>query len=195
MSARVFSCFLAAMSALLMFALPSQAQASGALELRSLGQTNERSAIYDKWLHEDVRYIITPEELQTFRRLHTDKDRDQFIEAFWEKRNPLPGTSHNRFKEEHYRRIAYANEHFATISFPGWRSDRGRIYVLYGRPDQIESHPSGGISERLTKEGDKVTSPFEVWLYRHIDGIGDNLTFKFVDQCRCGDYTLAPSHR
>ena len=138
---RFLSCLLVAASLL---AGPSQAQDSGASQLRSSDQSNERDDAYKKWLHEDVLYIITPEEQQAFRKLTTDKDRDQFIEAFWAKRNPLPGTSHNRFKEEHYRRIAYSNAHFATTTFPGWRSDRGRIYILYGPPDEIQSHPVGG---------------------------------------------------
>ena len=103
----------------------------------------ELSSTYKKWLNEDVRYIITPEEMSAFKQLSNDEERDQFIEQFWLRRDPTPDTPENEFKEEHYRRIAYANEHFAA-GIPGWRTDRGRIYIVWGPPDEIEAHPSGG---------------------------------------------------
>ena len=102
---------------------------------------------YRKWLNEDVAYIITDEERAAFKRLHTDEEREQFIEQFWLRRDPTPDTAENEFKEEHYRRIAYANERYAS-GIPGWKSDRGRIYITFGPPDEIESHPSGGSYER-----------------------------------------------
>jgi len=188
-SSRFLSCFLAAASALLMPAARSHAQTSSAAELRSPDQARKPDDVYRKWLTEDVNYIIAAEEVRAFQELSTDKARDRFIEAFWAKRNPLPGTSHNSFKEEHYRRIAYANEHYATASFPGWHTDRGKIYILYGRPDQIESHPTGEKSER-TGGDETLTHPFEVWRYRHIDGLGDDVSFTLVDFCNCGDYKI-----
>ncbi len=103
----------------------------------------ELSSTYKKWLNEDVRYIITPEEMSAFKQLSNDEERDQFIEQFWLRRDPTPDTPENEFKEEHYRRIAYANEHFAA-GIPGWRTDRGRIYIMWGPPDEIDAHPSGG---------------------------------------------------
>jgi len=119
---------------------------------------------YKKWLNEDVLYIITDEEKQAWKRLATDEEREQFIEQFWLRRDPTPDTAENEFKEEHYRRIAYANERFAS-GIPGWKADRGRIYITFGPPDENESHPSGGSYERPIEEGGGTTStfPFETW--------------------------------
>src|SRR5678815_5869301 len=113
----------------------------------------ELSKTYKKWLDEDVRWIITDEEQKAFKLLSNDEERDQFIEAFWQRRDPTPDTIENEFKEEHYRRMAYANEHFAA-GIPGWKSDRGRIYVMYGPADEIESHPSGGTYDCLLYTSD-----------------------------------------
>jgi GWxTD domain-containing protein len=82
---------------------------------------NEVSKPYRNWLDQDVRYIISPEEEQVFKLLSTDDERDQFIEQFWLRRDPTPDTEENEFREEHYRRIQYANEHFAA-GVPGWRT-------------------------------------------------------------------------
>jgi GWxTD domain-containing protein len=151
----------------------------------------ELSSTYKKWLNEDVRWIITPEELSAFKQLSNDEERDAFIEQFWLRRDPTPDTPENEYKEEHYRRIAYANEHFAA-GIPGWRTDRGRIYIAYGPPDQIESHPSGGAYERPIEEGGGETStyPFEDWRYRYIEGVGQEINLEFVDACMCGEYHL-----
>src|SRR5215813_6981131 len=112
---------------------------------------------YRKWLNEDVAYIISDEERTAFKRLQTDEEREQFIEQFWLRRDPTPDTIENEFKEEHYRRIAYANEQFAS-GIPGWKTDRGRIYITYGPPDEKETHPSGGTYERPPEEGGGSTS-------------------------------------
>jgi GWxTD domain-containing protein len=151
----------------------------------------EVSGSYKKWLDEDVRWIITDEERSAFRQLSNDEERDQFIEAFWQRRDPTPDTIENEFKEEHYRRIAYANEHFAA-GIPGWKTDRGRMYIMYGPADEIESHPSGGTYERPMEEGGGSTStyPFEDWRYRYIEGIGQEVIIEFVDTCMCGDYHM-----
>jgi GWxTD domain-containing protein len=151
----------------------------------------ELSKTYKKWLDEDVRWIITDEERAAFKQLSNDEERDQFIEAFWQRRDPTPDTIENEFKEEHYRRIAYANEHFPA-GIPGWKTDRGRIYIVYGPADEIESHPSGGTYERPMDEGGGTTStfPFEDWRYRYIEGIGQEVIIEFVDTCMCGDYHM-----
>jgi GWxTD domain-containing protein len=151
----------------------------------------ELSKTYRKWLDEDVRWIITDEERSAFMQLSNDEERDQFIEAFWQRRDPTPDTEENEFKEEHYRRIAYANEHYAA-GIPGWKSDRGRIYIVFGPADEIESHPSGGTYERPMEEGGGETStfPFEQWRYRYIEGIGQEVIIEFVDTCMCGDYHM-----
>jgi GWxTD domain-containing protein len=151
----------------------------------------ELSKTYKKWLDEDVRWIITDEERSAFMQLSNDEERDQFIEAFWQRRDPTPDTEENEFKEEHYARIAYANEHFAA-GIPGWKTDRGRIYIVFGKPDEIESHPSGGSYERPMEEGGGETStfPFEQWRYRYIEGIGQEVIIEFVDTCMCGDYHM-----
>ncbi len=146
---------------------------------------------YKKWIDEDVRWIITDEELAAFKSLGNDEERDQFIENFWLRRNPNPDSPENEYREEHYARIAYSNEHFAAGK-PGWRTDRGHIYIAYGKPDSIDSHPSGGNYERPIEEGGGSTStyPFEVWHYRYLEGIGDNIDIEFVDTCQCGDYHM-----
>jgi GWxTD domain-containing protein len=151
----------------------------------------ELSKTYRKWLDEDVRWIITDEERSAFMQLSNDEERDQFIEAFWQRRDPTPDTEENEFKEEHYRRIAYANEHYAA-GIPGWKTDRGRIYIVFGPADEIESHPSGGSYERPMEEGGGQTStyPFETWRYRYLEGIGQEVIVEFVDPCMCGDYHM-----
>jgi GWxTD domain-containing protein len=151
----------------------------------------ELSKTYKKWLNEDVVWIITDEERAAFKQLSNDEERDNFIEAFWQRRDPTPDTEENEYKEEHYRRIAYANEHFAA-GIPGWKSDRGRIYIMYGPPDENDSHPSGGSYERPMEEGGGETStfPFEEWRYRYIEGIGQEIIIEFVDTCMCGDYHM-----
>lgn len=151
----------------------------------------ELSKPYKKWLDEDVAYIITDEERAAFKQLSNDEERDNFIEAFWQRRDPTPDTEENEFKEEHYRRIAYANEHFAA-GVPGWKTDRGRIYIVFGPADEIESHPSGGTYERPMEEGGGETStfPFEDWRYRYIEGIGQEVIVEFVDTCMCGEYHM-----
>jgi len=151
----------------------------------------ELSKPYKKWLDEDVVYIITDEERAAFKQLSNDEERDNFIEAFWQRRDPTPDTEENEFKEEHYQRIAYANEHFAA-GVPGWKTDRGRIYIVFGKADEVESHPSGGTYERPMDEGGGETStyPFEQWRYRYIEGIGQEVIIEFVDTCMCGEYHM-----
>src|SRR5207248_1981532 len=137
---------------------------------------------WKKWLNEDVTYIITDEERKAFKQLNTDEERESFVEQFWLRRDPTPDTIENEYKEEHYRRIAYANEHYASGA-PGWKMDRGRIYITFGPPDEIDSHPSGGTYERPTAEGggETTTFPFEDWRYRYIEGIGNDVNIEFVD--------------
>src|SRR5271165_4505918 len=151
----------------------------------------ELSGTYKKWLNQDVVYIITPEEKAAFKALSNDEERDTFIEQFWLRRDPTPDTPENEYKEEHYRRIAYANEHFAA-GIPGWRTDRGRTYIMWGPPDQIESHAAGGTYNRPTEEGGGTTStfPFETWRYRYLEGVGQEVILEFVDPCMCGDFHL-----
>jgi GWxTD domain-containing protein len=153
---------------------------------------------YKKWLEEDVVYIISDEERKAFHQLNTDEEREQFVEQFWLRRDPTPDTEENEFKEEHYRRIAYANEHFAS-GLPGWRMDRGRIYIQYGPPDEIEAHSSGGSYERPMSEGggETETYPFEQWRYRYIEGVGQNIILEFVDTTMSGEYrmTMDPSEK
>ena len=151
----------------------------------------EMESAYTRWIREEVPYIITNEERGAFKKLSTDDEREQFIEQFWERRNPNPGSPENEFKEEYYRRIAYANERYAS-GFPGWKTDRGRIYIMYGPADETESHPSGGSYIRPIEEGGGETStyPFETWRYRYIDGIGSNIILEFVDPTMTGEYRL-----
>jgi len=153
---------------------------------------------YKQWLNEDVVYIIAPEERQSFLQLETNEEREQFIEQFWLRRSSNPDLPDNDFKEEHYRRIAYANERYAS-GIPGWKADRGRIYITFGPPDEIESHPSGGSYERPAEEGGGSTStyPWETWRYRYMEGIGENVIWEFVDPTGSGEYrlTMDPSEK
>jgi GWxTD domain-containing protein len=156
---------------------------------KSLGQElSHRDKI---WLDQDVIWIITDEERSAFKQLSNDEERENFIESFWQRRDPTPDTAENEFKEEHYRRIAYANEHFPA-GIPGWKTDRGRIYIVFGPADEVESHPSGGSYERPMEEGGGQTStfPFEHWRYRYIEDIGQEVIIEFVDTCMCGDYHM-----
>ena len=149
----------------------------------------EIKGTYKIWLNEEVPYIITDDEKKAFLSLSNDEERDAFIESFWLRRNPNPDSPENEYREEHYRRIAYANEHFAAGK-PGWKTDRGHIYIAFGPADSIDSHPSGGTYERPMDEGGGETStfPFEVWHYRYLEGVGENIDIEFVDTCMCGDY-------
>ncbi len=153
---------------------------------------------WKKWLNEEVVYIITDEEKKAFKQLATDEEREQFVEQFWLRRDPTPDTEENEYREEHYRRIAYANERFAS-GIPGWKTDRGRIYIMYGPADEVESHPSGGTYERPYEEGGGTTStyPFEKWRYRYIEGIGNDVNIEFVDTTMSGEYhmTMDPSEK
>jgi GWxTD domain-containing protein len=159
---------------------------------RSDNRDSDRVQYYKKWLEEDVVYIISEEEKKVFKDLTTDEECESFIEQFWARRDPDPRTGDNPFKEEHYRRIAYANERF-TSGIPGWKTDRGRVYIMYGQPDELESHPTGGAYNRPFYEGGGTTTtyPFEKWWYRHIDGLGDDIEIEFVDPSMTGEYRMA----
>jgi GWxTD domain-containing protein len=154
---------------------------------------------YSKWVTQDVAYIIRDDERAVFKSLQSDPEREHFIEQFWQRRDPTPATVENEFKGEHYRRIAVANEQFGTGNLPGWKTDRGRIYIVYGPPDEKESHPSGGAYQRTPQEGGGTIStyPFEQWLYRRIEGLGTDIVVEFVDPTMTGEYrmTLDPSEK
>ncbi len=144
---------------------------------------------FKRWLKEDVLYIITGVEKKAFLRFTTGEEREDFIEQFWMRRDPTPDSMENEYKEEHYRRIAYANDRFAS-GFPGWRTDRGRIYITFGPPDEIEDHPSGGLYDRPIDEGGGTTStfPFQIWRYRYLQGVGTDILIEFVDPTLTGEY-------
>ncbi|MEP6718792.1 MAG: GWxTD domain-containing protein [bacterium] len=154
----------------------------------------ELKKAYKDWLEKDVTYIITDEERKAFKKLATDDEREKFIEEFWRRRDPDPDTDENEFKEEYYERIAYANEHFAS-GIPGWKSDRGRIWIMYGKPDERETHPSGGSYDRPSYEGggSTTTYPFETWFYRYLPGVGSGVEIEFVDPTGTGEYRIARS--
>lgn len=152
----------------------------------------ELKKAYKDWLEKDVTYVITDEERKAFKKLATDDEREKFIEEFWRRRDPDPDTDENEFKEEYYERIAYANEHFAS-GIPGWKSDRGRIWIMYGKPDERETHPSGGAYDRPMTEGGGMTTtyPFETWFYRYLPGVGSGVEIEFVDPTGSGEYRIA----
>jgi GWxTD domain-containing protein len=152
----------------------------------------ELKKAYKDWLEKDVAYIITDEERKAFKKLETDDERERFIEEFWRRRDPDPDTDENEFREEYYERIAYANEHYAS-GIPGWKTDRGRIYIMWGKPDETESHPAGGAYNRESYEGGGSTStyPFERWFYRYLPGVGSGIEIEFVDPTGSGEYRIA----
>ncbi len=165
---------------------PAQSMAQGQTQQAKPPAPPARPLVgpWQKWLTQEVVYIITDEERATFLRLNTDAERALFSEQFWARRDPAPGTGRNQFQEEHYRRIAYSNERFAAAVL-GWQTDRGRIYIVFGPPDEIESHPSAGQGPN------GPTVPFDKWLYRYLDGIGNNVIFTFTDANANGDYRLS----
>jgi GWxTD domain-containing protein len=152
----------------------------------------ELKKAYKDWLDKDVAYIITDEERKAFKKLETDDERERFIEEFWRRRDPDPDTDENEYREEYYERIAYANEHYAS-GIPGWKTDRGRIYITWGKPDEVETHPSGGSYQRESYEGggSTTTYPFERWFYRYLPGVGSGVEIEFVDPTGSGEYRIA----
>src|SRR5215208_582748 len=153
---------------------------------------SEVKEAYKRWLNTDVAYIITKDERRAFQALTTDEERENFIENFWRRRDPNPDTEENEYREEYYERIAYANEHYSS-GIPGWKTDRGRIYIAWGKPDSVESHPSGGSYDRPSYEGggSTTTYPFEIWFYRHLDTVGEGVEIEFVDPTGTGEYRIA----
>jgi len=167
-------------------------------KLKARKTLKELDSQYKQWLNEDVIYIISPEERNAFLQLDTNEEREQFIEQFWLRRSSNPDLPDNDFKEEHYRRIAYANEHFAS-GIPGWKTDRGRLYIMWGPADEVDSHPSGGTYDRPMDEGggSTTTYPWETWRWRYLEGIGENVIIEFVDPSGSGEYhmTMDPSEK
>ena len=204
-SFRIFSAYLTACAFLLQPVSAQQSQDPGvapapAPQAQKLSKDQkqkikktlkELDTPYKTWLNEEVTYIISPEERTAFLQLATNEEREQFIEQFWLRRSSNPDLPDNDFKEEHYRRIAYANEHFAS-GIPGWKTDRGRIYIIWGKPDEIDSHPTGGTYDRPMEEGggSTTTYPWETWRYRYLEGIQENVELEFVDPSGSGEYHL-----
>lgn len=153
--------------------------------------SKELGPAYTDWLRNVVPDIITEEERRAFQQLSTNEEREQFIEKFWRDRNPEPESLENTFREEHYRRLAYADEHFSS-GIPGRKTDRGRIYIIWGPPDEIESHPTGGTYDRPSSQGggSTTTYPWEMWRYRHLEGVGENIEIEFVDPTGSGEYRI-----
>ena len=155
-------------------------------------QREEAEDYFKKWLKEAAVYIITGEEKAVFESLSTLDEKEQFVEQFWRRRDPDLRTAANEFKEEHYRRIAYVNERFYSGK-PGWKSDRGRVYIIHGEPAEIESYSAGSQYSRSFDEGGGQTMvyAFERWRYRNIEGLGSDIVLEFVDDTFTGDYRLA----
>jgi GWxTD domain-containing protein len=159
---------------------------------RKVKTEESKKKIYQDWVSKDVAYIITSDEVKAYKKLTTDEERENFIENFWRRRDPDPDTEENEYREEYFERIAYANEKYAS-GIPGWKTDRGRIYITFGKPDSVESHPSGGSYDRPSYEGggSTTTYPFETWFYRHLDNVGDGIEIEFVDPTGTGEYRIA----
>lgn len=188
----IFSLVLLSSASLTVFAQDDKDAPRTDPNQRSRNFRQEVKKVYKDWVEKDVAYIITSEEKKAFEALKTDEERENFIESFWRRRDPNPDTEENEYREEYYERIAYANERFAS-GIPGWMTDRGRVYITWGKPDSIDSRPSGGAYDRPTWEGGGTTTtyPFEVWFYRHLEGIGDGIEIEFVDPTGTGEYRIA----
>jgi GWxTD domain-containing protein len=158
----------------------------------------KEGSAYKDWPDKEVKWIITDEERQAFKLLTNDEEREQFVESFWYRRNPAPESPENEFRDEYYRRVLYANERFSS-GILGSMTDRGHIYIVYGPPDEIESHPSGGTYDFPVGQGGGSTQtfPFELWRYRYIEDVGQDIVIEFVDPCSCGDYymTIDPNEK
>lgn len=156
--------------------------------------TPERTNVIKDWIENEGSLVMTPAEIRVFKALKTDDERENFIATVWSRRDPDPDTEENEFREEFYERIAYANQHFSSGK-PGWKTDRGRIYIRWGKPDSVESRPSGGSHDRPSYEGggSTTTYPFEIWFYRHLDTVGDGIEVEFVDPSGTGEYRIARS--
>jgi len=187
---RLAHCFAALLIAVACGAAVAQSAASSDPSTKPRKIKPEPPKAFKQWL-EDVGPIIRPEELAAWNKLDNDREREQYIDTFWRLRDPSPDTVENEYREGYYERIAYANEHFSS-GRPGYKTDRGRIYIKYGKPDDIESHPSGGAYYRQSYEGGGSTStyPFERWFYRHIPGL-TGAEVEFVDPTGTGEYRLA----
>jgi len=167
-------------------------QSAKELKKRNRNLVKELNPDDTNWLLNEVPDIITDAERRAFLELGTEEEREQFKEIFWRDRNPEPESPVNSVREEHYRRLAYADEHFAS-GIAGRKTDRGRIYIIWGSPDEIESHPTGGTYDRPPEQGGGSTStyPWELWRYRHLEGIGENIEIEFVDTTGSGEYHIA----
>ena len=161
---------------------------------RNVKKEDSVEKIYKDWVTKEVAYIITSDEKKAYNSLKTSEERENFIENFWRRRDPNPDTEENEYREQYFERLAYANEHFAS-GIPGWKTDRGRIYLTFGKPDEIETHPSGGNYDRPSYEGggSTTTYPFETWFYRHLDNVGEGVEIEFVDPTGTGEYRIARS--
>jgi GWxTD domain-containing protein len=188
----VIALLISALGAIAAWAQPPDKKVSNDPTTKSRNVGKEVNDVYKKWKNNDVAYIITNEERKAFDALKTDEERENFIENFWRRRDPNPDTEENEYRDQYYERIAYANEHYAS-GIPGWKTDRGRIYIAWGKPDSVEAHPSGGSYDRPSYEGGGTTAtyPFETWFYRHLDNVGDGIEIEFVDPTGSGEYRIA----
>jgi len=170
--------------------LSASAQTSGSIEEKQPNLRKDgESSFYKRWLEEDVRWIISNEERAAFKMLSTNEEMDLFIEQFWARRDPTPDTLENEFEDEHYRRIVFANEKFAS-NIPGWKTDRGRVYIRFGPPDKINVHSFPEREPNLHTPGPEY--PYEEWQYAYLEGIRD-VSIKFMDTCSCGEYRMVPA--
>jgi len=153
------------------------------LEVSSGGRSEgELPPRFKKWMEEEVFYIITSLEKEVFLQLQTDRERDIFMEAFWKHRDPTSGTPDNEFKQEHYRRINYANHQFGrTVPKPGWKTDRGRIFIILGEPRGIDRHI-----------GETQVYSAEVWFYQGLTqyGLPSGFSLVFFQKDGVGEYVL-----
>jgi GWxTD domain-containing protein len=164
--------------------LAAQAQEKG--KIRCVEGTGDNRKTFEKWLQTDALYLITGNEKEVALTLKTEVEQERFVESFWQRRDPQPETEINEFREEYYERIAYANEHFAS-GIPGWKTDRGKIYILYGKPERTEKGRAG------FEENENVL--YEKWFYKQITGGGANLQLTFIDPIETKEFRLTKDKR
>lgn len=158
------SCYLVAL--LFFFSLSTQSQAI----------EKKKGNKYEDWLKKEVKLLLSSGEEKEFETLKTDKEKDKFIELFWAKRDPLPQSKENEFKEEWYKRLEYVNKNLNYGPRRGIHSDMGKVYMLLGPPAQTKGR-AGGM-RKSSMGGSQMEAPPQIWVYQAMPNLGLNEPFR-----------------
>lgn len=142
-----------------------------------------RVEVIRNWAEHNVKWVICPAEREVFGRLKSDLERKAFIDAFWHRRDPDPQTPLSEAKDEHYKRMDFADGHFRENEQRGSLTERGRVWIMYGPPQRREVHP---------RARNRVFS-WEAWHYDRLPDIGENIDLEFTDRANRGEYRLSLS--